>query len=117
MEAGVSTPLADDNPFTSKVSVDYNKECAMWPSKQTLMQKQKAEKKRKRDMKHCGGCGPVVEFWSRFTARQKLIIKIVMALLIVGGMIGIGVGISIAVNGTVYAGGDRSTKIPDPNSR
>lgn len=89
----------------------------MWPSKQTLMEKQKAEKKRRRDMKHCGGCGPVVEFWARFNKKQKLIIKIVMALLLLGAMIGIGVGISIAVNGTVYAGDDRSAQIPDPNSR
>lgn len=120
LEAGVVTPLAaqDENPFTSKISVECNKECAMWPSRQTLVDKHKAEKRQRRGRKRCG-CGPVVDFWARFNARQKLIIKIVIALLVVGAMIGIGVGISIAVNGTVYVSDDKSSqvsrhKIPPP---
>ena len=116
LEAGITTPLesGEDNPFTSKISVDYNKECKMWPSKQTLIENRKAEKKRRRDGKRCGGCGPVVDFWGSFNARQKLTIKIVLALLLIGIAVAIGVGISIAVNGTVYVSDDRSQQIPDP---
>lgn len=119
LEAGVTTQLGaqDDNPFTSKVSVDYSKECAMWPSKHTLIQNKKAEQRRKRGTKHCGGCGPLVDFWARFNARQKLIIKIVTALFLIGVAIAIGVGISLAVNGTVYVSDDHSSRIPMPPRR
>lgn len=115
LEAGASTPLArnEENPFTSKVSVDINKECTMWPSKQTLIDNRKAEKKRRRDGKLCGGCGPVRDFWATFTKRQKLISKIVVAILLVAAMVGIAVGVTVAVNGTVYASEDSTQRIPE----
>ena len=116
LETGVRTPLAPytEHPFASKVSVDCNKECRMWPSKQTLIQSREAEKKRKRDQKLCGGCGPVVDFWGRFTKRQKLFIKIGLVVFVLGVIAAIAVGISIAVNGTVYAGNGQTESIPDP---
>lgn len=116
LEAGVRTPLSAEAPFASKVSVDCTKECRMWPSKQTLMQSKMAEKKQKRDTKWCGGCGPVVDFWARFTKRQKLFIKIALALFLIGVVVAIAVGISIAVHGTVYAGAGQTHKIPNPDS-
>jgi hypothetical protein len=116
LEAGVRTPLAGDSehPFASKVSVDCNKECRMWPSKQTLIQSRKAEKKKRRDGKFCGGCGPVRDFWGRFTARQRLYIKIALALFLLGVVVAIAVGITVAVNGTVYVGDGNSASIPEP---
>lgn len=107
LEAGVATPLSsaqDDNPFTSKVSVDCNKECNMWPSKQTLMQKKLAEKKKRRDGKFCRGCGPVVEFWGRLSKKQRLLVQLGIALFVVGAAVAIGVGISVAVHGTYFSG-------------
>lgn len=104
LEGGMRTPLTPDNPnnaFMSKVSVDCNKECRMWPSKQTLMQSKLAEKKKQRDGKLCG---PVVHFWAQRTKRQKLITKIVLAFFLIGVVVAIAVGISVAVNGTVYSG-------------
>lgn len=121
LEAGAATPLhpsaaAEDHPFASKVSVDCSKECRMWPSKQTLMQENAARRKQKRDEQTLGGVtGPVVEFWNRFSKRQKLGIQIGMALLLVGVAVAIAVGITVAVNGSVYVGEDRSKQIPDPS--
>jgi hypothetical protein len=120
LEAGVSTPLAPlggDAPFTSKVSLDCNKECKMWPSKQTLMESRKAEKKKKREGKMCGGCGPLVDWWGGKTKRQRLIIEVLIGLVILGIIIAIAVGITVAVNGTVYVSDDHKETIPQPNSQ
>lgn len=116
LEAGARTPLHrdTDHPFAAKQSVDCNKECRMWPSKQTLIQSRKAEKKKRRDGKLCGGCGPVRDFWARFTSRQKLFIKIALALFMLGVVVAIAVGITLAVNGTVYVSDGHNESIPDP---
>lgn len=107
LEAGQSTPLAvadQDNPFRSKVSVDCNKECKMWPSRQTLMQTHLAEKQRRRDGRCCGGFGQVQDYFhSRFDKRQRLWIKILIAVFIVGVAIALGVGISKAVGSGVWS--------------
>lgn len=120
LEAGKPAPLtihsSDAQPFTSKVSLDCNKECKMWPSKQTLMERRKAERKKKRDTKFCGGCAPVVDYWETKTKRQRLIVKIVLALLCIGVVVGIAVGITIAVHGTVYVTDNRTAKIPNPEN-
>lgn len=105
LEAGAITPITpdDDNPFTSKISVDRNKECKMWPSKQTLMQKRLAEKKKKRDeRKNCRACAPVRERWIALSKKQQLAIEIGLAVFIVGVIVAIAVGITKAVNGSVY---------------
>ena len=116
LEAGVRTPLAADSnhPFAGKVSVDCNQECKMWPSKQTLMQSKQEEKKRKREGKFYR---PVVEFWERFSKRQKLLIKIAIALFVVGCAVAIAVGITVAVNGTVYVSEGHNKQIPPPDRR
>lgn len=120
LEAGTTVPLAihapDAEPFTSKVSVDCNKECKMWPSKQTLMERRKAERRKKRDGKMCRGCAPVVDFWETKTKRERLVMKIVLALLCIGVVVGIAVGITIAVHGSVYVSDNRTAKIPDPDT-
>ena len=116
LESGVQTPLTagGEHPFAGKVSVDCNKECRMWPSKQTLMQTRKAEKKKRRDQQWCGGCGPLHDFWARFTKRQKLFLKIALALFLLGVVVAIAVGITVAVNGTVYVSQGHQEQIPQP---
>lgn len=89
----------------------------MWPSRQTLLQSRMAEKKRKRETKWCGGCGPVKDYWATYTPRQKLLIKILLALLVVGAATAIGVGISIAVHAPVYANPNHTQQIPTPSRR
>jgi hypothetical protein len=106
IESGNLTPLSakdDENPFTNKISVEINKECKMWPSKQTLMQQRKSEKKQKRERKGCTGCAPLRNRWEKFDKRQRLLIKIAIALLIIGILVAIGVGISKAVGGSYWA--------------
>ncbi|KAK3621224.1 hypothetical protein LTR56_022934 [Elasticomyces elasticus] len=88
---------ADDNPFTSKVSVEHSKECKMWPSKQTLMQEKAAERRKKLSSR---GCAPVRHWWAKFDRKHKLIMKLILAFLVVGAIVGICVGISVRVHGT-----------------
>jgi len=118
LESGHATPLTgadEENPFTSKISVDINKECKMWPSKQTLMQQKTAEKRKRRDTRGFLACGPVRDWCSRFDKRQRLMMKIALALFLVGVAVALGIGISKAVHGTYYSahgqqnvGGDSS---------
>lgn len=105
LESGHASPLAgidDDNPFTSKISVDHNKECKMWPSKNTLMQQRTRDKHQRRVMKGCAGCAPLRQWWAKFDKRQQLYFKIAIALVLIGVAVAIGVGISRAVHGTYY---------------
>lgn len=106
LETGDVTPLAatgDENPFTSKISVDCNKECKMWPSRQTLMEQKTAEKRKQRAREGITGCVPMREWWAKQSKRQRLIIKIILAFFVVGAIVAIGVGISAAVHGTYYS--------------
>ena len=113
----LTTEVSREDPFSSKVSVDCSKQdCKMWPSKETLLQSKIAEKKQKRDQQCCGGCAPVRDSWERLTRRQKLLFKIGIALFIVGIIVAIAVGITIAVHGTVYAGSGHQDTIPNPDN-
>ncbi|KAI7264369.1 hypothetical protein KC345_g8816 [Hortaea werneckii] len=110
----LATPLTmpadddDDNPFTSKISIDANKECRMWPSRQTLTQQRAAQKTKRRAARGWAGCAPLREWWTtRFTKRQRLWIRIAIALVLVGVMVAIGVGISKAVHGSYYSSGEK----------
>ena len=83
VEAGGLTPLSavdNDNPFTSKVSIERNQECKMWPSKQTLMQERAAEKHKKHARRGVTACAPLRARWAKFDKKQRLIIKIILAL-------------------------------------
>ncbi|KAK4540257.1 hypothetical protein LTR36_009662 [Oleoguttula mirabilis] len=105
LEGGHATPLTaadDNNPFTSKISVDHNKECQMWPSKNTLLQQRTREKQKRNATKGCAGCVPAREWWAKFDKRQQLYFQIAIALVLVGVAVAIGVGISKAVHGTYY---------------
>ncbi|KAI6790720.1 hypothetical protein KC363_g3565 [Hortaea werneckii] len=106
----LATPLTmpdDDNPFTSRISIDANKECRMWPSRQTLTQQRAAQKTKRRAARGWAGCAPLREWWTtRFTKRQRLWIQIAIAFVLVGVAVAIGVGISIAVHGSYYSSAD-----------
>ncbi|KAK5110810.1 hypothetical protein LTR62_005521 [Meristemomyces frigidus] len=96
-------PEGEANPFTSAVNLEHHKECKMWPSKQTLML-QKAETRRQKHLtRACGGCAPVRQWWEQFDKRQQLIMKILLAFVTVGAIVGICVGISVKVHGTYYS--------------
>lgn len=106
------TPLSDDeNPFSKRLAVDHNKECTMWPSKQTLKQKYQAEKQKRRQNKGIKVLNPIREKWTAMSSRSKLIAKIMLALFIVGVAVALGVGISAAVKGTYYVGSGSNRSI------
>lgn len=112
VESGNVTPLSpnddDDNPFSKHHNVESNKECTMWPSKHTLKQKQKAEKRSRRSK---AAWGRLVNRWSALTPRRRMSIKIAVALFLVGVAVAIGVGISAAVKGTYYVSDDSSKTV------
>lgn len=86
-----------------KLSVDGKvKECTMWPSKQTMMERAKARKREQ-------SCAP----FRNLTRKQKLWVKILIALFVVAAAVGLGVGISRAVGGGVWAGNGHNKQIPN----
>ncbi|OCK95372.1 uncharacterized protein K441DRAFT_80314 [Cenococcum geophilum 1.58] len=86
-----------------KLSVDGRvKECTMWPSKQTMMERAKARKREQ-------SCAP----FRNLTRKQKLWVKILIALFVVAAAVGLGVGISRAVGGGVWAGNGHNKQIPN----
>lgn len=84
-----------------KVSVDGRvKECTMWPSRQDQLE-------RKKRVKRARGC----RLWRNLGNKQRLWIKIIIALVIVAAAVGLGIGISKAVGGGVWSGQGRSKEI------
>ena len=78
------------------------KECTVWPGKHQLLEKSLAVKKSK-------GCSP----FRNLDRKQKLWAKIIIALIIVGAAVGIGVGVSKAVGGGVWKTVNSQGKIGD----
>lgn len=113
VESGTATPLTPDesNPFSRSIGVETNKEDTMWPSKQTLKQKRKDERQLRREKRGITAFAPVRKRWSRLTKKERLMVKIGIALFLVGVAIAIGVGISVAVKGTYYVGDGHSKTI------
>jgi hypothetical protein len=104
LESGVPLSAATTQQL-AKTSVDGRvkevKECTMWPSRQAVLDKRRQHKRRK-------GCN----LFKGLTSKQRLWIKIIIAMLVVGAAVGLGVGISRAVGGGVWAGEGRSKEIP-----
>ncbi|KAF2644262.1 hypothetical protein P280DRAFT_228402 [Massarina eburnea CBS 473.64] len=93
LEAG-SVPLSTATTQTQnqKPSVDGRvKECTMWPSRQTIMEKKKMSKRAK-------GCN----LFRNLNSKQRLWAKILIAALVVAAAVGLGVGITRAVGGGVW---------------
>ncbi|KAF1914977.1 hypothetical protein BDU57DRAFT_309644 [Ampelomyces quisqualis] len=100
LEAG--TPLSAATTHQPTRSVDGRvKECTMWPSKQAVMDRRKTYKRTR-------GCN----LFKVLTNKQRLWAKIVIALVVVAAAVGLGVGISRAVGGGVWAGQGKSKEIP-----
>ncbi|KAF2134157.1 hypothetical protein P153DRAFT_106110 [Dothidotthia symphoricarpi CBS 119687] len=101
VEAGVplSTASTQQQP---KVSVDGRvKECSMWPSRQAVLDQRKTYKRTR-------GCN----LFRNLTGKQRLYCKIFIALVVVAAAVGLGVGITRAVGGGVWAGDGKSKEIP-----
>lgn len=115
LESANDAPLTpssyEEHPFSSKIAVEHCKEDTMWPSKQTLAQRYKAQKQKERQTRGLKGCAPVRERWSALSKRNRLYIKLALAFFFIGIAVAIGVGISVAVKGTYYAGDGRSSNI------
>lgn len=79
-----------------------NKECTVWPGKLQLQRKNLLMEKRR-------GCSP----WRNLTKKQKLWAQILIAFIIIGAAVGIGVGISKAVGGGVWKSNNSQTPIGD----
>ncbi|KAL5433263.1 hypothetical protein PMIN06_011755 [Paraphaeosphaeria minitans] len=90
MESGA--PLSAATTQQPKVSVDGRvKECTMWPSRQAILEKKKISQRAK-------GCS----FFHSLSNKQRLWVKIIIALFLVAAAAGTGVGISKAVGGGVW---------------
>jgi hypothetical protein len=100
MEAGL--PLSTATTQQPKSSVDGRvKECTMWPSRQAVMDQRKTYKRTR-------GCN----LFKNLTSKQRLWAKIVIALVVIAAAVGLGVGISRAVGGGVWAGQGKNKEIP-----
>ncbi|KAH7072957.1 hypothetical protein BKA63DRAFT_54332 [Paraphoma chrysanthemicola] len=98
----VGMPLSAATTQQPKSSVDGRvKECTMWPSRQAVMDQRKTYKRTR-------GCN----LFKNLTSKQRLWAKIIIALLVVAAAVGLGVGISRAVGGGVWAGQGKSKEIP-----
>ncbi|KAF2842641.1 hypothetical protein M501DRAFT_993383 [Patellaria atrata CBS 101060] len=99
-----SAPISAVSTQVPKASVDGRvKECTVWPSKAALEEKERRRKKERM-------------WWDpmrNLNKRQKLWVKILIALFIVAAAVGIGIGISRAVGGGVWAGKGETHAIPD----
>lgn len=78
------------------------KECTVWPGRNQLKRKNLLMKKRR-------GCSP----WRNLSKKQKLWAQIIIAFIIIGAAVGIGVGISKAVGGGVWKSTNSQTTIGD----
>jgi len=90
VESGL--PLSTASTQQPKVSVDGRvKECTMWPSRQTIMERKKMSQRAK-------GCN----LFRSLSTKQRLWVKIAIAFVLVAAAVGLGVGISKAVGGGVW---------------
>lgn len=100
LESGL--PLSAATTQQPKVSIDGRvKECTMWPSRQAVLDQRKTYTRTR-------GCN----LFKNLTNKQRLWAKIIIALLVVAAAVGLGVGISRAVGGGVWAGQGKSKEIP-----
>jgi hypothetical protein len=106
LEYGDATPYRHDeeNPFSKKYAVGTStQECTMWPTHQTLRQNRLADKKQRRQNRTCG-CGMVKDRWAGLSKKQRLAIRILITMVVIGAIVGVAVGITRSVNGGVWSG-------------
>lgn len=86
------------------------RDCTVWPTKETLREKAKAQKAKEQQRTWCG---PMKTKWASLQKKQRLWIRILVFLVIVAFAVGLGVGITKAVHGGVWAGKGESHTIPN----
>lgn len=101
IEAQSLAPQKTTNTCGGKMSLLKSKsrgdlECQMWPGQSQLKQKKKAMRKARGEDLICCGC------MTGLNKRTKIWVKALIALLIVGVVIGVGVGVTKAVGGGVW---------------
>lgn len=105
--------LASNVPSGHRSSCEgRSKECTMWPTKQTLRENARVEKAKQRQSRFCS-CGHVTGAWGTLNKKQKLWFKIAIALFIVALAVALGVGITRAVGGGVWASQGQQKTIPN----
>jgi hypothetical protein len=62
-----------------------------------------ADKKQRRQNRTCG-CGMVKDRWAGLSKKQRLAIRILIAMAVIGAIVGVAVGITRSVNGGVWSG-------------
>jgi hypothetical protein len=80
-------------------------DCTVWPGQKALKQKKKAMRKQKG--KHLMCCG----WMAGLDRKTKIWVKVLIALLVIGAAVGVGVGISRAVGGGVWKKGNANAPI------
>lgn len=99
LEAGA--PLSAATTQNHMLAVDGKvKECTMWPSRQTMVERQKKYRRSR-------GC----KLFKDMNSKQRLWAKIIIALLVIAAAVGLGLGISRAVGGGVWAGEGKSRHV------
>ncbi|MCJ1400596.1 hypothetical protein MMC11_003802 [Xylographa trunciseda] len=98
LESGSRIRYSSEPPVSVR-----NKECNMWPGHRQHMQKCNA-------LKQSRSCSPM----RKLSKKQKLLVKILIALFVVGAVTAIGVGVSKAVNAGVYKNSNQQTQIGSP---
>jgi len=97
LEAQSRTRFSSEPPFS--------KECNVWPGKHQLVEKSMA-------MKRSRVCHPL----RKLSKRQRLWVKILIAILVIGTAVGVGVGVSKAVGAGVWKSSTQQTQIGDPST-
>ena len=98
LESGSRTRFSSEPPISIAT-----KECSVWPARHQLVQKSIA-------LKQSRGCGP----FRKLSKNQRLLVKILIALFIIGAATGIGIGVSKTVNAGVYKNNNQQTQIGSP---
>ena len=100
VESGVALSTATTQH--ARASLDGKvKECTMWPTRQAMIEK----KKKHQRARSCN-------LFRGLNSKQWLWLKIVVGLLVVAAATGLGVGISRAVGGGVWASPGQTKPIP-----
>lgn len=71
----------------------------MWPHPATVKKQHKQQKTLKRSKWNCWG-----RTTHKMSKKQKILLQVLIALFVIGAAVGIGVGVSKAVGGGVWAG-------------
>jgi len=94
-------PVATNDSYYKRSFEGRTKECTIWPTKETLRDKAKAQKVKKQQ-KTWHGC--LKTKWDDMSKKQRIWVRVLVLLVIVALAFGLGIGISRAVHAGIYAG-------------